>query len=109
MRSSPIDRVRKRQQNYVLLPRYAYDRSLAEPYERRSWPALRQTANSRRARCGAGGNPGAVFEGSYRIGDGPQTQVIPSITGSAYITGEGRLLLQEETRSAGVSGASGSS
>jgi 4-hydroxyproline epimerase len=39
---------------------------------------------------------GTVFEGSYRIGTGPQTQVIPSITGSAYVTGEGRLLLQED-------------
>jgi 4-hydroxyproline epimerase len=38
---------------------------------------------------------GTVFEGSYRIEEGMEQQVIPSVTGSAWIIAESRLLLQE--------------
>jgi 4-hydroxyproline epimerase len=39
---------------------------------------------------------GTVFEGSYRIEEGTEQRVIPSVTGSAWITAESRLLLQED-------------
>jgi 4-hydroxyproline epimerase len=83
--------------NFVLCPGNAYDRSPCG------------TGTSAKLACLAAdgklapgqvwrqeGILGTVFEGSYRIGDGPQNQVIPSITGWACITGEGRLLLQED-------------
>jgi 4-hydroxyproline epimerase len=83
--------------NFVLCPGNAYDRSPCG------------TGTSAKLACLAAdgklapgqvwrqeGILGTVFEGSYRIGDGPQNQVIPSITGLAYITGEGQLLLQED-------------
>ena len=83
--------------NFVLCPGNAYDRSPCG------------TGTSAKLACLAAdgklapgqvwrqeGILGTVFEGSYRIADGPQAQVIPSITGSAYITGESRLLFHED-------------
>lgn len=39
---------------------------------------------------------GTVFEGSYRLQNGSVKRIIPSVTGSAYITSESRLLLHPE-------------
>jgi 4-hydroxyproline epimerase len=79
--------------NFVLCPGGAYDRSPCG------------TGTSAKLACLAAdgklapgevwrqeGILGTVFEGRYRLQDG---QVIPSITGSAYITGECRLVLDE--------------
>jgi 4-hydroxyproline epimerase len=83
--------------NFVLCPGNAYDRSPCG------------TGTSAKLACLAAdgklapgevwrqeGILGTVFEGSYRLTDGPQPQVIPSITGSAYITAECRLLLHDD-------------
>jgi 4-hydroxyproline epimerase len=83
--------------NFVLCPGNAYDRSPCG------------TGTSAKLACLAAdgklapGQPwrqegilGTVFEGSYRIEDGSRAAVIPSITGSAWITAESRLLLQED-------------
>jgi proline racemase len=81
--------------NFVLCPGNAYDRS---PCGTGTSAKLACLAADGKLAAGQvwrqEGILGTVFEGSYRIGTGPQTQVIPSITGSAYVTGEGRLLLQ---------------
>lgn len=80
--------------NFVLCPGKAYDRSPCG------------TGTSAKLACLAGdeklapgqlwrqeGILGSVFEGSYRIeGDPSQGRVLPSITGSAYITAESTLL-----------------
>jgi 4-hydroxyproline epimerase len=83
--------------NFVLCPGNAYDRS---PCGTGTSAKLACLAADGKLAAGQvwrqEGILGTVFEGSYRIGTGPQTQVIPSITGSAYVTGEGRLLLQED-------------
>jgi 4-hydroxyproline epimerase len=80
--------------NFVLCPGKAYDRSPCG------------TGTSAKLACLAAdgklapgqlwrqqGILGTVFEGSYQIENG---QVIPSITGSAFVTAEGRLILNSE-------------
>jgi len=80
--------------NFVLCPGKAYDRSPCG------------TGTSAKLACLAAdgklapgqlwrqqGILGTVFEGSYQIENG---QVIPSISGSAFITAEGRLILNSE-------------
>jgi 4-hydroxyproline epimerase len=81
-------------QNFVLCPGKAYDRSPCG------------TGTSAKLACLAAdgklapgqlwrqqGILGTVFEGSYQIENG---QVIPSITGSAFVTAEGRLILNPD-------------
>jgi len=79
--------------NFVLCPGNAYDRS---PCGTGTSAKLACLAAEGRLPPGQiwrqEGILGTVFEGSYRIADG---QVIPSITGSAYITAECRLLFQQ--------------
>jgi len=83
--------------NFVLCPGNAYDRSACG------------TGTSAKLACLAAdsklmpgelwrqeGILGTVFEGSYRIEEGTEQRVIPSVTGSAWITAESRLLLQED-------------
>ena len=83
--------------NFVLCPGNAYDRSPCG------------TGTSAKLACLAAdgklapgqlwrqeGILGTVFEGSYRVPEGEQRGVIPAITGSAWITAESRLLLQED-------------
>jgi 4-hydroxyproline epimerase len=83
--------------NFVLCPGNAYDRSPCG------------TGTSAKLACLAAdsklmpgelwrqeGILGTVFEGSYRIEEGTEQRVIPSVTGSAWITAESRLLLQED-------------
>ncbi len=83
--------------NFVLCPGNAYDRSPCGTGTSAKLACLAADGKLAQGQVWRQeGILGTVFEGSYRIGDGPQTQVIPSITGSAYITGEGRLLLQED-------------
>lgn len=80
--------------NFVLCPGKAYDRSPCG------------TGTSAKLACLAAdgkmfpgqtwrqeGILGTYFEGSYRLNGSPQ-QVIPSITGSAFITSESKLILQ---------------
>jgi len=82
--------------NFVLCPGNAYDRSPCG------------TGTSAKLACLAAdgklapgemwrqeGILGTVFEGSYRLHDDGR-HVIPSITGSAWITAESRLVLQED-------------
>jgi 4-hydroxyproline epimerase len=81
--------------NFVLCPGQAYDRSPCG------------TGTSAKIACLAAdgklapgeiwhqqGILGTCFEGSYRVAQGGANGVIPSITGSAYITAESRLILQ---------------
>lgn len=83
--------------NFVLCPGNAYDRSPCG------------TGTSAKLACLAAdgklapgqtwrqeGILGTVFEGSYRKQDESSQQVIPSITGSAWITAESRLVLQSD-------------
>ena len=80
--------------NFVLCPGKAYDRSPCG------------TGTSAKIACLAAdqklvpgeiwrqeGILGTVFEGSYEWIDG---QIIPSVTGSAFVTGEGRLIMQPD-------------
>ena len=81
--------------NFVLCPGKAYDRSPCG------------TGTSAKLACLAAdgklapgqvwrqqGILGTVFEGSYRLRNGSTHEVIPSISGSAFITSECRLILQ---------------
>lgn len=81
--------------NFVLCPGKAYDRSPCG------------TGTSAKLACLAAdgklapgqiwrqeGILGTFFEGSYRPLNGSRSQVIPSITGSAFITSESKLILQ---------------
>lgn len=81
--------------NFVLCPGKAYDRSPCG------------TGTSAKLACLAADGklaPGQVwrqegilgtwFEGSYRLRNGSAGEVIPSITGSAYITSESKLILE---------------
>ncbi|HEX4065736.1 MAG TPA: 4-hydroxyproline epimerase [Acidobacteriaceae bacterium] len=81
--------------NFVLCPGHAYDRS---PCGTGTSAKLACLAADGKLAPGAiwrqEGILGTVFEGSYRSGEGEREAVIPSITGSAYITGESRLLFE---------------
>ncbi|HKF47936.1 MAG TPA: proline racemase family protein [Terracidiphilus sp.] len=81
--------------NFVLCPGKAYDRSPCG------------TGTSAKLACLAAdgklapgetwrqeGILGTWFEGSYRLRNGTASEVIPSITGSAFITAESKLILQ---------------
>jgi 4-hydroxyproline epimerase len=81
--------------NFVLCPGKAYDRSPCG------------TGTSAKLACLAAdgklapgqkwrqqGILGTSFEGSYQLRNGSSREVIPSITGSAFITSESRLILQ---------------
>ncbi len=83
--------------NFVLCPGKAYDRSPCG------------TGTSAKLACLAAegklapgkvwrqeGILGTVFEGSYRLENGTRNRIVPSITGSAYITGESKLILNPE-------------
>jgi 4-hydroxyproline epimerase len=82
--------------NFVLCPGKAYDRSPCG------------TGTSAKLACLAAdgklapgqtwrqeGILGTWFEGSYRLRNGSPSEVIPSITGSAFITSESKLILQD--------------
>lgn len=81
--------------NFVLCPGKAYDRS---PCGTGTSAKLGCLAADGKLEPGVAwrqeGILGTVFEGSYRVGEGGA--VIPSITGRAFITAEGRLLLDRE-------------
>lgn len=83
--------------NFVLCPGKAYDRSPCG------------TGTSAKLACLAAdgkllpgevwrqeGILGTAFEGSYRTEDGAPDRIVPSITGRAYITAEGRLILDPD-------------
>lgn len=83
--------------NFVLCPGNAYDRSPCG------------TGTSAKLACLAAdgklapgevwrqeGILGTVFEGSYRLQDAGRGEVVPSITGSAWITAESQLLIEED-------------
>ncbi len=83
--------------NFVLCPGKAYDRSPCG------------TGTSAKLACLAAegklepgkvwrqeGILGTVFQGSYRLENGTRSRIVPSITGSAYITGESKLILNQE-------------
>jgi 4-hydroxyproline epimerase len=83
--------------NFVLCPGNAYDRS---PCGTGTSAKLACLAADGKLRPGElwrqEGILGTVFEGSYRIEEGAERRVIPSVTGSAWITAESRLLLWED-------------
>ncbi|HEY1730325.1 MAG TPA: proline racemase family protein [Terriglobales bacterium] len=92
--SSPSVDSKNDSRNFVLCPGKAYDRSPCG------------TGTSAKLACLAAegklapgevwrqeGILGTVFEGSYQAVDG---QIVPSITGTAYVTGEGRLILNPD-------------
>jgi proline racemase len=83
--------------NFVLCPGKAYDRSPCG------------TGTSAKLACLAAqgklapgqvwrqeGILGTVFEGSYRLENGTPRRIVPSITGSAYITSESKLILDPQ-------------
>ncbi len=80
--------------NFVLCPGKAYDRS---PCGTGTSAKLACLAADGKLAPGQtwrqAGILGTVFEGSYQVKDG---QVIPSIAGSAFITAEGRLILNSD-------------
>jgi len=94
----PAPRPEVDSRNFVLCPGKAYDRSPCG------------TGTSAKLACLAAdgklapgqlwrqeGILGTIFEGSYRLGNGTPAEVpsiIPSITGSAFITSESKLILQ---------------
>jgi 4-hydroxyproline epimerase len=93
--ASPEPRLDSR--NFVLCPGNAYDRS---PCGTGTSAKLACLAADGKLRPGElwrqEGILGTVFEGSYRIEGGTEQRVIPSVTGSAWITAESRLLMSED-------------
>ncbi len=83
--------------NFVLCPGNAYDRSPCG-----TGTSAKLACLAADGKLGPGevwrqeGILGTVFEGSYRMHESEPDRVIPSITGSAWITAESRLLLQED-------------
>jgi proline racemase len=95
--SSPAPSPDADSRNFVLCPGKAYDRSPCG------------TGTSAKLACLAAdgklapgqiwrqeGILGTAFEGSYRMENGSSPRIVPSITGSAYITAEGRLILHPD-------------
>lgn len=95
--SGPPQSAEADSRNFVLCPGKAYDRSPCG------------TGTSARLACLAAegklapgqawrqeGILGTVFEGSYRLQNGSPRSIVPSITGSAFITGENRLILDPQ-------------
>ena len=84
---------RNHSRNFVLCPGGVYDRS---PCGTGTSAKIACLASSGQLRPGElwrqEGILGSVFEGSYRIED---QQVIPQITGQAYVTAEAKLLIDE--------------
>lgn len=91
----PAPRPEVDSRNFVLCPGKAYDRSPCG------------TGTSAKLACLAAdgklapgetwrqeGILGTAFEGSYRLRNGTPAEIIPSITGSAFITSESKLILQ---------------
>jgi 4-hydroxyproline epimerase len=91
----PAERADSR--NFVLCPGKAYDRS---PCGTGTSAKLACLAADGKLQPGEvwrqEGILGTVFEGSYRLANGSARQVIPSITGSAYITAESKLIAQPD-------------
>jgi 4-hydroxyproline epimerase len=92
--SAPSQTPEADSRNFVLCPGKAYDRS----------PCGTGTSAKMACLCAdailAPGEPwrqegilGTVFEGSYKMADNSLKSILPSITGSAYIISEGRLIL----------------
>jgi 4-hydroxyproline epimerase len=83
--------------NFVLCPGNAYDRS---PCGTGTSAKLACLAADGKLAPGENwrqeGILGTVFEGSYRVTDGRSGHIIPSITGSAWITAESRLIIDED-------------
>jgi 4-hydroxyproline epimerase len=83
--------------NFVLCPGNAYDRSPCG-----TGTSAKLACLAADGKLGPGelwrqeGILGTVFESSYRIEEGMAHRVIPSVTGSAWITAESRLLLSED-------------
>ncbi len=81
--------------NFVLCPGKAYDRS---PCGTGTSAKLACLAADGRLAPGQTwrqeGILGTIFEGSYRFHNGTSSEVIPSITGSAFITSESKLIVQ---------------
>jgi len=83
--------------NFVLCPGKAYDRS---PCGTGTSAKLACLAAERKLAPGQvwrqEGILGTVFEGFYRLENGTSHRIVPSITGSAFITGENKLILHPE-------------
>ncbi|HEY1499286.1 MAG TPA: proline racemase family protein [Acidobacteriaceae bacterium] len=83
--------------NFVLCPGKAYDRS---PCGTGTSAKLACLAADGKLKPGEvwrqEGILGTFFEGSYRLANGSVRQVIPSITGSAFITAESKLIAQPD-------------
>lgn len=81
--------------NFVLCPGKAYDRS---PCGTGTSAKLACLAADGKLAAGQiwrqQGILGTWFDGSYRLRNGKASEVIPSITGSAFITSESKLILQ---------------
>lgn len=92
--SGPAATAHADSRNFVLCPGKAYDRS---PCGTGTSAKLACLAVEGKLAPGQvwrqEGILGTVFEGSYRLEGGNERNIIPSITGSAFITGESRLIL----------------
>lgn len=83
--------------NFVLCPGNAYDRSPCG-----TGTSAKMACLAADGRLAPGqvwrqeGILGTVFEGRYQTKDGSSQQVIPSITGSAWITAESRLVIESD-------------
>jgi len=83
--------------NFVLCPGNAYDRSPCGTGTSAKLACLAADGKLRPSELWRQeGILGTVFEGSYRFEEGAEERVIPSVTGSAWITAESRLLLGED-------------
>jgi 4-hydroxyproline epimerase len=83
--------------NFVLCPGNAYDRSPCGTGTSAKLACLAADGELAPGQVwGQEGILGTVFEGSYRWQEGGRQGVIPSVTGSAWITAESRLLLRED-------------
>ena len=95
--SSPTDTEKADSRNFVLCPGKVFDRS---PCGTGTSAKLACLAADGKLAPGQvwrqAGILGTIFEGSYRTENGSLDRIVPSITGTAYVTSESRLILQPD-------------
>jgi 4-hydroxyproline epimerase len=92
--SAPAQSLEADSRNFVLCPGKAYDRSPCGTGTSAKMACLFADGKLAPGELWRQeGILGTIFEGSYKVADESPTHILPSITGSAFIISEGRLIL----------------
>ena len=95
--SAPAQTPEADSRNFVLCPGKAYDRSPCGTGTSAKMACLFADGKLAPGKLWRQeGILGTIFEGSYKVADDSPAHILPSITGSAYIVSEGRLILDPE-------------